>query len=344
MRAIGFVRAGPIDRPDAFVERELPDPQPTGHDLLIRVAAVSVNPVDTKIRGATPPRDGTKATGNQFRVIGWDAVGTIEAVGPEVTLFRPGERVFYAGSIQRSGSNAELQLVDERIVGPAPVSLSDTEAAALPLTALTAWEMLFDRMDVRRPVPHENRTLLVIGAAGGVGSIAVQMAKRVAGMIVIATASRSETAAWARAMGADHVVDHSRPLAAEVEALGMDPPGFVFSTTETARHFPEIVQLIAPQGRLGVISGIGDATRPDVLSGKSITLCYELMFTRWNYQTPDMLEQHKALKEVASLVDAGVLKTTLRTNLGKISPANLRKAHSALESGRTIGKVVLEGF
>lgn len=344
MRAIGFLEPGPIDRSDAFVERELPDPLPAGHDLRVRVGAISVNPVDTKIRGGTPLRDGTKATGNVFRVIGWDAVGVVEAVGGDVTLFKPGDRVFYAGSVKRPGSNSELQLVDERIVGLAPQSLNDAEAAALPLTALTAWETLFDRLDVNRPVPHGNRTLLVIGGAGGVGSIAIQIAKRLAGMTVIATASRPETAEWARAMGADHVVDHSRPLAAEVAALGIGAPGFVFSTTQTAKHFDQILELIAPQGRLGVISGIGDATHPDPLSGKSITLCYELMFTRANFATPDMIEQHRALTEVSRLVDAGILKTTLSMSLGRITPENLRRAHAMLETGRTIGKVVLEGF
>jgi zinc-binding alcohol dehydrogenase family protein len=237
-----------------------------------------------------------------------------------------------------------LQLVDERIVGPAPKSVGDGEAAALPLTALTAWEMLFDRLDVNRAVPNGTRTLLVVGGAGGVGSIAVQIAKCVAGMTVIATASRPETATWARAMGADHVVDHSKPLAAEVAALAIGAPGFVFSTTNTDRHFDQILELIAPQGRLGVISGIGEGNHPDSFSGKAITLCYELMFTRSLHGTPDMIEQHRILTEVARLVDAGVLKTTLKTNLGPISAASLGEAHALLESGQTIGKVVLEGF
>jgi zinc-binding alcohol dehydrogenase family protein len=204
--------------------------------------------------------------------------------------------------------------------------------------------MLFERLDVKRPVPRTNQTLLVIGGAGGVGSIAIQIAKRVANMTVIATASRSATADWARAMGADYVIDHSKPLAAEVQALGIEAPGFVFSTTQTAQHFQQIIELIAPQGRLGVISGIGDATRPDPLQGKSITLCYELMFTRSSLQTPDMVEQHNILTEVARLVDAGVLKTTLHTDLGRITAENLKTAHAMLESGRTIGKVVLSGF
>ncbi|NLG46406.1 zinc-binding alcohol dehydrogenase family protein [Gordonia sp. (in: high G+C Gram-positive bacteria)] len=338
MKAIGFVETGPIGRPDSLIEHELPDPVASGRDLLVRVAAVSVNPVDTKVRGGSP------GTVGDFKVIGWDAAGTVEAVGPDVTLFRPGDRVFYAGSIIRPGSNAELQLVDERIVGPAPQSLGDAEAAALPLTALTAWEMLFDRLDVNRPVPRDNRMLLVVGGAGGVGSVAIQIAKRIASMTVIATASRPETVEWAGAMGADHVIDHSKPLAAEVAALGTGAPGFVFSTTSTDRHFDQILELIAPQGRLGVISGIGAANHPDGFSGKSITLCYELMYTRSLHGTDDMIEQHRILSEVSRLVDAGVLKTTLKTNLGTISAVNLREAHRMLESGKTIGKVVLEGW
>jgi zinc-binding alcohol dehydrogenase family protein len=338
MRAFGFTETGPIERLASLFERELPDPVATGHDLLVRVAAVSVNPVDTKIRGGSP------GTAGDFKVIGWDAVGTVEAVGDAVTLFRPGDRVFYAGSITRPGSNAELQLVDERIAGQAPRSSSDAEAAALPLTALTAWEMLFDRLDVNRPVPRDNRTLLVIGGAGGVGSIAIQIAKQVAGMTVVATASRPETAEWARAMGADHLVDHSKPLAGEVAALGIGAPGFVFSTTNTDAHFDQIVELIAPQGRLGVISGLGANTEPDVLSGKSVTLCYELMFTRSLHGTDDMIAQHEILAEVARLSDAGSLRTTMKTHLGKINAENLTRAHALLESGRTIGKVVLEGF
>lgn len=344
MRAIGFTETGPIDHPDSFIERELPDPIAHGHDLLVRVEAISVNPVDAKVRGAMPLRDGTRAMGSTFRVIGFDAVGTVVAVGDKATLFRRGDRVWYAGSIKRSGSNAELQLVDERIVGPAPASLSAADAVALPLTTITAWEMLFDRLDVRRTVPTGNRTILIIGAAGGAGSIAIQLAKQVADMTVIATASRAESRAWVQSMGADHVVDHSKPLAAEVAALGIGAPGFVYSTTQTAHHFPQILELIAPQGRLGVISGIGDATHPDPLSGKSITLCYELMFTRSNFETPDMIEQHYLLREAARLVDEGVLRTTRMAHFGRITVENLKRAHAAIESGKTIGKIVLEGF
>jgi NADPH2:quinone reductase len=337
MKAIGYVSTGPIDRPDSLVERELPEPVATGHDLLVRVEAVSVNPVDTKLRQNAAPDGG-------FRVLGFDAVGTVEAVGGDVRRFRVGDRVWYAGSIKRAGSNAELQLVDERIVGPAPATLSVADAAALPLTTITAWEMLFDRLDIRRPVPVDNRTILIIGGAGGAGSIAIQLAKKVGGMTVIASASRPESREWAEAMGSDHVVDHSKPLAGEVKALGIGAPGFVYSTTQTAHHFAEIMELIAPQGRLGVISGIGDATRPDPLSGKSITLCYELMFTRSNFETPDMAEQHRLLREAAQLVDAGILRTTRTEHFGRITAANLKRAHAAIESGKTIGKIALEGF
>lgn len=336
MKAIGYSSAGPIDRPDALVERELPDPIARGRDLLVRIEAVSVNPVDTKVRRNAPPDGG-------FRVLGFDAVGVVETVGDAAELFKPGDRVFYAGSIQRPGSNAELHLVDERIVGPAPKSLSPAEAAALPLTAITAWEMLFDRFEVRRPLAGDNQTILVIGGAGGVGSIAIQLAKRVAGMTVVATASRPETAQWCRQMGADHVVDHSKPLAAEVKALGIGAPGFVFSTTETERHFDEIVELIAPQGKLGVISGIG-ASQADKLTGKSIALCYELMFTRSNLGTPDMIEQHRLLAEVSRLVDAGTFATTSGEHFGRITAENLRRAHAWVETGRAMGKAVLEGF
>lgn len=335
MKAIGYTEAGAIDRAGALVERDIPPPTVSGHDLLVRVAAVSVNPVDTKVRQNSPPSDG-------FRVLGFDAVGTVEEVGGDVTLFKPGDRVWYAGSILRPGSNAELQLVDERIVGPAPKSISAAEAAALPLTTITAWEMLFDRFDVNRPVRGGGNAILIIGGAGGVGSIAIQLAKKIAGLSVIATASRPPTKAWAEAMGADIVVDHSAPLAAQVKALGVTP-GFVFSTTETERHFDEIADLIAPQGKLGVISGIGNS-RADKLSGKSVALCYELMFTRSNATTPDMVEQHNLLAEVARLVDAGVIKTTMGEHFGRITAENLQRAHALVETGAARGKVVLEGF
>jgi len=337
MKAIGYREPGPIDRDDALIEAELPDPVAAGRDLLVRVHAVSVNPVDTKTRKAAP------APAGSVKVLGYDAVGVVEAVGPEATLFKPGDRVFYSGSIRRQGSNAELQLVDERIVALAPSELSDAEAAALPLTAITAWEVLFDRLDVRRPVPGGNEAILIIGGAGGVGSIAIQLAKQLTMLNVIATASRPETRQWSLDLGADAVVDHSKPLAGEINALGRGAPGFVFSTTETERHFAEIAELIAPQGRLGVIDGIGKADA-NLLRGKAVALCFELMFARSSFETPDMIEQHKLLTEVARLVDVGKLKTTLGEHFGKVTAENLKRAHAFVESGKARGKVVLEGF
>lgn len=310
MRAIGFTETGPIDRPDALIERKIADPVPGDHDLLVRVEAVSVNPVDTKIRGSSTTSR-TEYTTTPSR---WSATTRWEPSSRSARTRRCSSRgtgSWYAGSVLRAGTNSELHVVDERIVGPAPRTLSAAAAAALPLTAITAWEMLFDRLDVRRPVPRDNRTILVIGGAGGVGSIAIQLARQVARMTVIATASRPESRSWALAAGANHVIDHAHAMSAQLRELGVGAPGFVFSTTQTSAHFADIMELIAPQGRLGVISGIGDATRPDPLSGKSITLCYELMLTRASFQTPDMIEQHNLLAEVSRLVDAGVLKSTM---------------------------------
>lgn len=336
MKAIGYTEPGPASRPGALIVRDLPDPVATGHDLLVRISAVSVNPIDAHLRRGAPAANG-------FSVLGYDAVGIVEATGPDVTLFKRGDRVWYAGSIARPGTNAELHLVDERIVAHAPTTLSDADAAALPLVAITAWEMLFDRFDVARPVPVDNRTILIIGGAGGVGSIAIQIAKRVAGMTVIATASRPETVEFVRQMGADHIIDHSRLMAPQIAALGIGPPGFVFSTTNAEAHFDDIVDLIAPQGRLGVIAGIGKADAGK-LGGKSASLHFELMFARSNLGTPDMIEQHHLLSEVARLIDAGTLKTTRTEHFGRITPENLLRAHTLLETGKAVGKIVLEGF
>jgi NADPH:quinone reductase len=337
MKAVGYRASHPIEHPEALLDLTLDKPTASGRDLLVRVEAVSVNPVDTKMRlRSQPDVDGVK-------VLGWDAAGIVEAVGPDATLFKPGDKVFYAGAIGRPGTNAEYHLVDERIVGRRPASLSVAEAAALPLTAITAWEALFDRLDIRRPVPGAANALLIVGGAGGVGSIAIQLAKRLSDVTVIATASRPETQAWVRELGADHVVDHTRPLAAQVAALGIDAPSFVFSTTQTDRHFDEIVELIAPQGRFGLID---DPEPIDVmkLKRKSVSLHWELMFTRSIFGTADMIEQHELLNEVSALVDAGKLQTTLGEHFGRIDAANLRRAHALLESGKAKGKIVLEGF
>ncbi|MFL7903505.1 zinc-binding alcohol dehydrogenase family protein [Azospirillum argentinense] len=337
MRAVAFTQSLPIDAPDALIDVERPRPEPQGRDLLVKIEAVSVNPVDTKVRRNMPPAPGA------MKVLGWDAAGTVVAAGPQATLFKPGDAVFYAGAIDRDGTNAEFHLVDERIVGPKPASLDFAQAAALPLTSITAWEAMFDRLDVRRPVPGAANAILIVGGAGGVGSIAIQLARRLTDLTVIATASREETQAWCRDLGAHHVVDHRKPLAAQVEALGIGAPAFVFSTNDTGAHLPEIAALIAPQGRVALID---DPAGLDVmvLKRKSVSLHWEFMFTRPVFGTADIDAQHALLSEVSRLVDAGTVRTTLAETFGTINAANLTRAHALLESGRAKGKIVLAGF
>ena len=337
MHAIGYQNPSPITDDASLVDIDLPKPAPDGHDILVQVKAVSVNPVDYKVRRSTPPQ------GTDWKVLGWDAAGIVHAVGKDVTLFKPGDAVFYAGSITRPGSNAEFHLVDERIVGPKPKTLDWAEAAALPLTAITAWEALFDRIDVKKMVPGAAPAILIVGGAGGVGSIAVQIARQLTDLTVIATASRAETREWAAQLGAHYVIDHSKPLAAEIAALGIGAPAFVFSTTQTAQHVKEIADLIAPQGRFGLID---DPSAFDIMlfKRKSVSIHHELMFTRSIFGTPDLAEQGKLLQSVSRLVDEGRLKTTLTQRLSPINAANLKKAHAVLESGAARGKIVLEGF
>lgn len=335
MRAIAYSHAGlPIDDAQALIDIDLPLPQPGPRDLRVAVRAVAVNPVDTKVRR-------NMATEGP-RVLGWDAVGIVDAVGGEVTLFQPGDAVYYAGVIDRSGSNAEYQLVDERSVGRKPASLDDAAAAALPLTAITAWELLFDRLRIAEGA-GEGQTLLVIGAAGGVGSILVQLARRLTRLTVIGTASRPETQDWVYAMGAHHVIDHSQPLAEGLARLGIAQVEHVASLTHTDQHFAQIVEVLAPQGQLGLIDDPGQL---DVmaLKRKALSLHWESMFTRPLYRTPDMQQQHVLLNRVADLVDAGVLQTTLGEHFGRIEAASLRRAHAVLESHRAKGKIVLEGW
>jgi NADPH:quinone reductase len=337
MQAIAFQQPGSIDRDEALVNIELPTPTPTGRDLLVEVKAVSVNPVDVKIRQSAQPEAGT------WKVLGWDAAGTVTAVGSEVTLFQPGDEVFYAGTIGRSGTNAEYHLVDERIVGMKPKTLDWAAAAALPLTSITAWEMLFERLDVKKSVPGATSAILVIGGAGGVGSIAIQIARALTDLTVIATASRPETIAWAKEMGAHHVIDHTLPLAQQIAALGLGAPAFVFSTTHSDRHLDAIAELIAPQGRFGLIDD------PEILDinrfkRKSISVHWELMFTRSIFNTADIAEQGKLLNEVARLVDEGVLQTTLTEKYSPIDAATLKQVHALIESSKARGKIVLEGF
>ena len=337
MRAVGYQTSLPIEDPLSLQDIELPRPEAAGHDLLVRVEAVSVNPVDTKVRKRARPDAG------QWKVLGWDAVGTVEAAGPQAGRFRPGEQVFYAGALGRPGTNAEYHLVDARIVGRKPASLSPAEAAALPLTAITAWETLFDRLEVRRPVPGVANAILIVGGAGGVGSIATQLARQLTDLVVITTASRPETAAWSRELGAHHVVDHGQPLAGEVEKLGLGAPAFVFSTTATDVHLAEIGKLIAPQGRFALID---DPAGLDVslFKQKSVSTHWEFMFTRSMFETADIEEQGKLLDEVARLVDAGTIRSTLAERFGPITAANLRRAHALIESGRAKGKIVLAGW
>ncbi|AVO44349.1 zinc-binding alcohol dehydrogenase family protein [Phreatobacter cathodiphilus] len=338
MRAIAYRQPGPIDAPDALVAIDMPRPEPTRRDILVEVKAVSVNPVDTKLRAGSAP-----FAGRAERILGWDAAGIVAAVGPEVTRFMPGDAVAYAGSIARDGSNAEYHLVDERIVGRKPAKLSFAEAAALPLTSITAWETLFDRLRVGEPVPGAAPAVLVIGGAGGVGSVAIQLARALTDLTVIATASRPETREWVRSLGAHHVVDHGRPIAAEVAALGLGAPAFVFSTTQTDRHLSDIAALIAPQGRFALID---DPMHLDILpfKRKSVSVHWELMFTRPLFQTADMDEQGRLLERVADLVDAGRMRSTLTATLSPISPGTLAEAHRRVESGAMRGKIVVEGW
>ncbi|MCW6508452.1 zinc-binding alcohol dehydrogenase family protein [Lichenifustis flavocetrariae] len=337
MRAVGYQTSRPIADPASLIDIELPKPSPNGRDLLVAIHAVSVNPVDTKVRKRAQPEAG------QWKVLGWDAAGIVEAVGPEVKLFRPGDAVFYAGAIGRQGTNAEFHLVDERIVGHKPATSSFAQAAALPLTAITAWETLFDRLAVRRPVPGAAPVLLIIGGAGGVGSIATQFARQLTDLTVVVTASRPETQEWCRSLGAHHVVDHSKSLSQQITALGIGQPSFVFSTTNTDAHLTEIAALITPQGRFALIDDPA-ALDVSVLKPKSISLHWESMFTRSTFQTVDMTAQGDLLNEVARLVDAGTLKTTFAESFGPVSAANLKRAHALIESGRAKGKIVLEEF
>jgi NADPH2:quinone reductase len=337
MKAVGYREKGPIDREDALLDVTLPKPVPTDHDLLVEISAIGVNPVDCKIRSNGSPADG------QVKILGWDAAGTVVEVGSQVHGFEIGDRVYYAGDVSRTGANAEYHLVDARIAAKAPASLSDAEAAALPLTTLTAWEMLFDRLDVTRPVPGAAPAVVIIGAAGGVGSMAIQLLRARTDLTVIATASRPETREWCSSLGAHHVVDHSQPLAPQIEALGIGAPGFVFSTAGSLQYRDDIVKLLAPQGRFGFID---DAETFDVnpFKWKSISVHLEAVFTRSLMKTADMSVQGDILRQVADLIEAGKIRTTLAENMGRINAANLKRAHKLQETGKARGKVVLEGF
>lgn len=335
MKAIVITRAASEGSNIQFLQDvTLPVPAAHGHDLLIEVKAVSVNPVDTKVRAGF--------NADVPRVLGWDAVGVVKAVGEKVSLFSPGDEVWYAGALGRPGSNSEFQLVDERIVALKPRTLSHAAAAALPLTAITAWELLFDRLGIEEN-GNEGDTLLIVGAAGGVGSILTQLARKLTKMTIIGTASRPESQQWVMDAGAHHTIDHTRPLAEALAEIGIKNVTHVASLNHTEHHYAQIIQALAPQGKLALIDDPETLdARP--LKAKSLSLHWEFMFTRSMFETSDMIAQHQLLTRVAQLIDEGVLKTTLGEHYGAITAENLQKAHAWIETGRSVGKIVLEGF
>ncbi|QDF06901.1 zinc-binding alcohol dehydrogenase family protein [Myxococcus xanthus] len=338
MRAVALHKYLPVDNPEALIDVELPTPEPGPGELRVRVHAISVNPVDVKVRA---PKSQVETTP---RVLGWDAAGVVDAVGPGVKLFRPGDEVYYAGSIARPGTNAEFHVVDERIVGRKPRSLSFAQAAALPLTSITAWELLFERLEIPQGNAPSQDVLLVVGGAGGVGSMALQLARKLAGVTVVATASRPESTEWCEAQGAHHVINHRQSLVPQLQKRAPQGVRYIASLTATDTHFPELVEVATPFGRLGLID---DPTKPldiSAMKRKSLSLHWEFMFTRPLYEATDPLAQHRILNRVADLVDARTLRTTMTQDFGPITAANLRRAHAAIESGRTVGKIVLSGF
>ncbi len=342
MKAVGYVKSLPIDDPESLTDILLPQPTAAGHDLLVRVRAISVNPVDYKIRQRAAPEAG------EYKVLGWDAVGEVVATGQSVTQFKPGDLVYYAGDLNRQGSNAEFQLVDERLVGGKPKSLTDAEAAALPLTAITAWELLFEHLSIQQQPPGSKyktgEVILVVGAAGGVGSLLLQLAKAITGATIIASASRESSRTWVKQLGADHTVDHSQPLQPQIEALGIGQVTHVASLNSTDSYFESYTELLAPFGKIAMID---DPAKPlDVMKmkPKSQSLHIEFMFARSMFKTADMNQQSRLLNRVSDLIDQSYMQTTVGKNLGLINAANLKAAHKELESGRSIGKIVLEGF
>jgi zinc-binding alcohol dehydrogenase family protein len=333
MKAIGYSQNGPADvLRDVIIDKPVAGPR----DLIVAVKAVSVNPVDALLRTNAPPE------GDTPKVIGYDAAGVVESVGDEVSLFKVGDEVYYAGDISRPGTNAEFHSVDERLVGSKPKSLSFVEAAALPLTTITAWELLFDRFRVPYGIKNAGESLLIINGAGGVGSMLIQLARQLTGLTVIATASRPETIQWVEKLGAHHVINHHEPLEKAVAALGIDPVSYVAGLSGTAGRMLQIAELIAPQGALAVIDDGSLDIAP--LKPKSITVSWEMIFTRSLFKTKDMDAQHKLLNKVSALIDAKLLQTTLTEEAGSINAENLKAVHKKIESGKAIGKIVLRGF
>lgn len=339
MKAVGLTKYLPITDEESLIDVEVELPLASGHDLLVKVEAVSVNPVDTKVRA---PKGLVE---DSPKILGYDAVGTVVSTGESATLFTPGDKVFYAGDITRQGSNSEFQLIDERIVGHAPKSLSNAEAAAVPLTLLTAWEAMFERLGISiNGEDEQSGSILIIGGAGGVASMAIQLAAKLTSLTVIATASRVNSKQWCEQFGADFVINHHANIAEELAATGYKEVDYILCCQNTDMYFQAMVDTIKPLGR---ICSIVDNVEPlplQLLKPKSASFCWEFMFTRAKFQTTDMIEQHHILNEAARLLDEGILKTSLQETLSPINACNLRKAHQKLEEGKMIGKLVLEAW
>lgn len=337
MKGIGYKKSLPINNQNSLLDIQLEKPTPLGHDILVEVKAISVNPVDYKVRQRMEPEQ------NELKILGWDAAGVVTAIGADVKEFTIGDKVWYAGDLMRPGSNAEYQLVDERIVGKMPEKLTFSEAAAMPLTTITAWEMLFDRLEIPTEKTKRQKTVLVIGAAGGVGSIMVQLLRSLTEVTIIGTASREASVAWLGKLGAHHVINHRDPLSKGLQDIGISEVDYVVSLNNTEDHYSEIQKVVAPQGKIGLID---DPSQLDImpLKRKCVSVHWELMFTRSMFQTPDMIEQHNLLNAVAALIDNGEIITTIAHRLGTINAENLKKAHAMLEGQQAHGKIVLEGF
>lgn len=342
MKAVGYKESLPINETDSLIDIELPQPKASGRDILVKVNAIAVNPVDCKIRKRMSGEEGN------YKVLGWDAVGEVIGKGEQVSNFEIGDKVYYAGALARQGCNAEYQLVDERIVGMKPKSLSDIEAAALPLTTITAYELLFEHLAIKQQKPESNQTsneiILVVGAAGGVGSILIQLAKAITGATIIATASRESSQAWVKELGADHVIDHNQPLKPQIDALNIDAVTHVASLNGTGSYYDSYIELLAPFGKIALIDDPAQSLDVMKLKLKSLSIHIEFMFARAMFNAKDLEEQSHLLNKVSNLVDNGYIKTTLGKKLGRINAENLKLAHQELEAGSTIGKIVLEGF
>ncbi|KEQ22269.1 zinc-binding alcohol dehydrogenase family protein [Paenibacillus tyrfis] len=338
MKAVGYYKYLPIEHPESLLDLEVLKPSPQGRDILVEVKAISVNPADPIVRAYD------NKVGEPPYILGWDVAGVVVQVGPECTLFRPGDGVFYAGSLIRPGGNSEFHVVDERIVGRKPSTLDFANAASLPLTTITAWESLFDRLLIsQNPEANRNKSILMIGAAGGVGSIALQLAK-LAGLTVIGTASRPESIQWVKELGADFVINHYEPFLPQLQKIGFDHVDYIFCMNNTDQHWNNMKEVISPQGKICLIVENEAPIALGLLKSKSVTVVWETMFTRSTFQTEDIEEQHRLLNRLAELVDEGKIRTAVTERMSPINAANLKLAHAKIESGQAIGKIVLEHF